>query len=115
MKEKVFEVVLKKKSAASQNERREFRAVINEDVRFWHKNEPIRREYSFRIPSDIPSGKWDVYLGLSSAYMDLRANPAYSVHIYNTAWDAGLNKIGTVNITAVGRKAGIMDFKQITE
>ena len=96
LREKIFEIVLKKGGEI-------IRAPINEDARYWNKNEVINRKFEFRLPSDIQEGGWDVYLGLTSAFESLRSNPSFSVRFANrNIWDTalGLNKIGAINISA---------------
>jgi hypothetical protein len=111
LKEKKFELVLKKGDV-------EYRAEIAEDARFWNKNDPVRREYFFTPPSGIEPGDWNVYLGLSSAFPKLAANPAYSVRFASkdeTMWNAdlGLNKIGVINLKKAG--TGGNTLLQVTE
>ena len=112
LREKKFEIVLKQGSQI-------FRAKIDEDARFWDKNQLISRTYNFQLPSNIPPGEWDVYLGLSSTFESLADNPAYSVRFANQdMWDAklGLNKIGTIHIEEAANGAngdGNKEFKQI--
>lgn len=108
-KEKKFELVLKRGNQI-------FRADINEDARRWFKDEPINRSYYFQLPSDIATGTWDAYLGLSSTFENLRENPLYSVRFSNqNTWDAGhgLNKIGTVSLVAARSVISAKDFRQI--
>jgi len=104
LKKKNFELVLKNGSVT-------YSAAINEDARFWDKNETISRTYTFKLPSGITPGEWDVYLGLVSTFDSLADNPAYSVSFVKDdgngkftnkgMWDAksGLNKIGAVELT----------------
>jgi len=113
LKEKKFEIVLKRGSAIH-------RAEIDEDARMWNKNESIRRTYYFSLPPAISAGEWEVYLGLSSTFESLKNNPAYSVRFENKdIWDAnlGLNKIGTIRIGNTGGNSGDQsdgkEFKQI--
>jgi len=108
LREKKFEIVLK-------NNNRLIRAGIDEDARFWDKNELINRTYRFQLPSNIPAGDWEVYLGLTSTYETLRDNPAYSVRFANlNVWDEnlGLNKIGSIRVTA-GQSGGSEEFRQV--
>ena len=113
LKEKKFEIVLIKDKST-------YRATINEDARFWNKNDQISREYYFRLPAGIASGDWDVYLGLSSTFDSLAANPAYSVQFANEGmWDPklGLNKIGTVQLSSAAtdaKNSGSKEFIQFT-
>ena len=110
LREKTFELVLK-------NGDEIIRTGIDEDVRFWDKNELISRDYEFSLPSDISGGAWDVYLGLSSPYEAVRDNPAYSIRFANlNVWDAnlGLNKIGTINVSASQNSGNTVEFRQIT-
>jgi len=110
LKEKKFELVLIQDSTI-------IRAGIDEDARFWNKNEPINRSYSFLLPSDI-SGDWDIYLGLSSTYTSLAKNPAYSVRFANSdnEWDSelGLNKVGKIRITEADNDSNETEFKQVS-
>ena len=97
LKEKKFEIVLKRGDQV-------YRAAIDEDARLWDKNETVSRNYLFSLPSGISEGDWEVYLALSSAFESLADNPAYAVRFANeNIWDEGLgmNKIGTVYVTAV--------------
>ncbi|MCL2479006.1 MAG: DUF4832 domain-containing protein, partial [Treponema sp.] len=108
LREKNFEIVLIQGDQT-------IRAKINEDVRFWNKNELVSRDYDFRLPSDIPAGNWDVYLGLSSAFESLSGNPDYSVRFANqNVWNAdlGLNKIGSVYIGS-SASGNVQEFSQI--
>ena len=111
MKKKNFELVLK-------NGKRSYRAAIDEDARFWNKNEPVSRSYYFRLPSGMGKGDWDVYLALSSAFKSLADNPAYAVRFANEdIWDAGLglNKIGTLHLDAATGGRGGSKLLQIKE
>ena len=108
LKEKVFEIVLKK-------DQQIYRALINEDARLWDKNTAIVRQYRFSLPSGFTAGNWDVYLGLSSTYDSLKNNPSFSVRFANEGlWDGnlGLNKIRTMYLDVPGN-GGESDFKQI--
>ena len=112
MKQKRFEIVLK-------NGYRTYRASINDDPRRWYKNTNIVRDFSFSLPSDMPAGDWDVYLGLAGAFDSQRDNPAYAVRFANAGvWNEqlGLNLIGAVNVaeTAGADGAGnVKEFRQI--
>ena len=109
LKEKKFELVLKKGSDT-------YRATIAEDARRWNKNELISRSYYFQLPSDLSSGAWEAYLGLSSTFASLANNPAYSVRFANKdVWDSGsgLNKIGTISLTAAENTGDGKEFRQI--
>jgi len=95
-KAKKFEIILKRGD-------RVYRAAIDEDARLWNKNETVSRSYFFSLPSGITDGDWEAYLGLSSTFATLANNPAYAVRFANeNIWDEslGLNRIGTVRITA---------------
>ena len=108
-KPKKYELALKKGDTI-------YRAKIDEDPRFWKKNEPVNREYYFSLPSDIDAGDWEVYLGLSSTFPSLENNPAYSICFANTEiWDKklGLNKIGEITLKKAGDTGNT--FRQITE
>ena len=108
-KAKKYEFVLKRGNQI-------FRADINEDARRWYKDEPVNRTYYFQLPSDIAAGTWDVYLGLSSAFENLRNNPLYSVRFSNlNTWDQnlGLNKIGSVSLTAIRSLMNEKELKQV--
>ena len=110
LKPKKFELALKKND-------RIFRAGINDDARFWKKNEQVNRKYYFSLPSDLEGGDWEVYLGLSSTFDSLENNPAYSVCFANAEmWDdsLGLNKIGVVNLKNPGDGCAGRTFQQIT-
>ena len=98
LKAKKFEIVFIKEEEI-------IRMEINEDARFWNKNEEIRRNFNFSLPNDMSAGNWDVYLGLTSTFKSLADNPAYSVRFANEdIWNAkyGLNRIGEVKITDNG-------------
>jgi len=109
MKQKRFEIVLK-------NGYRTYRAAIDDDPRRWYKNKKITRDFSFSLPSDMPAGDWDVYLGLTSAFDSLKDNPAYSVRFANAGvWNEqfGLNLIGSVSVAETGGSDGVTEFRQI--
>ena len=109
LKEKKFEIVLKRDNVL-------YRSEINEDARMWNKNESIKRTYYFSLPSGIAAGEWEVFLGLSSTYNTLKNNPAYSVRFENDGiWNAnlGLNKIGTIRFENIRDRNNADTFKQI--
>jgi len=109
MKKKNFEIILK-------NGDQLYRAAISDDPRLWRKKEPVSRSFSFRLPSDIPPGNWDIYLNLTSADDSLRRNSAYSVRFSNKdVWDPGLgmNKIGAIQLTASANPGNETEFRQI--
>ena len=110
LREKNFEIVLKQGATL-------IRAKIDEDARFWNKNELVSRLYHFNLPSDIPPGEWEVYLRLSSTFENLSDNPSYSVRFSNeNIWDAklGLNRIGAIRITEARVNKNETQFKQIS-
>ena len=109
MREKNFELVLKQDSTI-------LRAKIDEDARYWNKNEPVSRSYHFQLPSDIPEGDWEVYLALTSTFESLAGNPAYSVRFSNdNIWDAklGLNRAGSLRIVNTDEAGNGTEFKQL--
>ena len=111
LREKDFVIVLKKGNVT-------YRASIDEDARFWDKNEIISRDFSFRLPTSIPLGSWDVYLGLTSTFENLRNNPSYSVRFANqNVWEPslGLNKIGLLTVTGTQIGPEAAEFIQIRE
>ena len=111
LREKIFELVLIKENII-------IKANINEDARFWNKNELVDKTFIFHLPENISSGNWDVYLGLRSPYETIANNPAYSVRFTNAEiWhtELGLNKVGGVNIKGGAEEESIKetDFFQI--
>ena len=100
LKKKDFELILQQ----GQNERR---FAINADARKWNNGTVFSYSQNFTLPSNIATGDWNVYLGLTSpdysGLTSLKKNPAYSIKFANTnkpVWDSelGLNKIGVIKV-----------------
>lgn len=110
MKAKDLEVVLKKGTET-------LTARVDEDARFWDdESGAIEKAFTFSVPQDMAPGEWTMYLGLTSTFDTLKANPAYSVRFANVGvWDAesGLNKLGEITISASGAPGSAERFEQI--
>jgi len=74
------------------------RIILENDAR---KSLPLAGEkkiltYTIRIPNDMPTGTYQLYLGLSDASSRLRNDPRYSIRLANNnMWDSsnGLNNL----------------------
>jgi len=75
----------------------ELKATVSVDPRFWNREEDnIIIDRRFKIPANIQTGNWEVYLNLPDKALSIFSNPAYSIRFANNnVWipASGYNKI----------------------
>lgn len=63
-------------------------AKLPEDPRFWQPYKPIKLEANIALPSNIPSGKYKLYLFLPAPESTIHDRPEYAVRLANNdCWD----------------------------
>lgn len=76
---------------------RQYKIQLQTDPRRWKPNGVVTTvNEQVTIPSDVPSGTYELYLYLPDAYSSIASNPAYAVRFANNnVWEAssGMNKL----------------------
>lgn len=84
---------------------RQYKIQLQTDPRRWKPNGVVTTvNEQVTIPSDVPSGTYELYLYLPDAYSSIASNPAYAVRFANNnVWEAssGMNKLNA-SVTIVG-------------
>ena len=83
---------------------RQYKIQLQTDPRRWKPNGVVTTvNEQVTIPSDVPSGTYELYLYLPDAYSSIASNPAYAIRFANNnVWEAstGMNKLNaSVTIT----------------
>ena len=83
----------------------QYKIQLQTDPRRWKPNGVVTTvNEQVTIPSDVPSGTYELYLYLPDAYSSIASNPAYAVRFANNnVWEAssGMNKLNA-SVTIVG-------------
>ena len=72
--------------------------VMASDVRRWYSGE-IKVSESFSLPSDFPTGEYELLLSLADAYTSIAARPEFSIRLANEGvWEeiTGYNKLNHI-------------------
>ena len=84
---------------------RQYKIQLQTDPRRWKPNGVVTTvNEQVTIPSDVPSGTYELYLYLPDAYSSIASNPAYAVRFANNnVWEAssGMNKLNA-SVTIAG-------------
>jgi hypothetical protein len=69
---------------------------LDEDPRFWFTDKEVKLNIKIKLPSEMRSGKYKVYLNLPDPTEVLHSRPEFSIQCANTGvWDSstGYNKL----------------------
>jgi hypothetical protein len=79
-----------------------YKAKINEDLRTWFReNGVMKKDWYFKLPSNLNAGLWDIYLNMPDCGEELRNRPEYSIRIANQSiW----NNVNGYNLLKAGVK-----------
>ena len=84
---------------------RQYKIQLQTDPRRWKPNGVVTTvNEQVTIPSDVPSGTYELYLYLPDAYSSIASNPAYAIRFANNnVWEAssGMNKLNA-SVTIAG-------------
>lgn len=84
---------------------RQYKIRLQTDPRRWKPNGVVTTvNEQVTIPSDVPSGTYELYLYLPDAYSSIASNPAYAIRFANNnVWEAssGMNKLNA-SVTIAG-------------
>ena len=83
----------------------QYKIQLQTDPRRWKPNGVVTTvNEQVTIPSDVPSGTYELYLYLPDAYSSIASNPAYAIRFANNnVWEAssGMNKLNA-SVTIAG-------------
>ncbi len=85
----------------SKDTKEEYKIKLNDDPRYWFPEENVNISASLRIPDDMTTGDYDIYLHLPDPEPNLYGNKRYSIRFANKdVWDynKGYNKIYTLHV-----------------
>ncbi len=80
----------------------EYKFKIDSDPRKWYSDEEKTVNIRQKLPKNLESGSYDLYLWMPDKSKRLQNNPKYSIRVANeNVWikDKGYNKLGTIEVS----------------